>query len=194
MGSESQIKSLDCFLGLDSFHIRLTLKSDLDTIQKFIEKSITTKYILCDELTHYHCYAVTQKLKKEIVVAIKSELKLKGNADFSVIKVKNKNQMKKYIMKDGNFIYKNFDEKEINILRKLSFKKGIDKLQTELEKYEQQLYEKEITFTRFAELYIKLKIDYNQNIYGNHIKAYLTKIKMKNDPTYIKEYVSELMR
>lgn len=192
-GKNENIKSLESFLGLESFHIRLTLQSDLDKIKKFIE-TITKKYIICDELTHYHCYAVTQMVKKEIVREVKNKLQLKGNEQFSVIKVKNKNQMKKYILKDGNYIYKGFSENEIEILRKLSFKKGIDKFQTQLETLEQQFYEKQIGFSKFGELYVQLKIDYGQKLYGNHIKAYLNRVRMKQNPEYIREYISELMR
>lgn len=187
-------ESLNSFLGLETFHIRLTLKSELENIIDFIETSITKKYIICDELTHYHCLAETQMSKKEIVRVIKEKLNLKGNADFSVIKAKSKQQLKKYILKDGNYKYKGFTDEEIKLLRKQSFKKGIDKLQIVLEGYEIEYYNGDISFTQFGERYIQLKIEYNQNIHGNHVKAYLTKIKMKKNPDCIREYISDLMR
>lgn len=185
--------SLDSFLGSESFHIRLTLKSNLDTIQSFVNK-IGSKYIICDELTHYHIYLQTQTTKKEIIIKIKEQLNLKGNEQFSVVVVKNKQSMKKYILKDGRYVFRNFTDKEIEILRKLSFKKGIDKLKISLDKFEEDYYSGEIVFTTFACKYINLKIEYGQNIYGNHIKAYLNRIKMKKNPSYVREYVEELMR
>ena len=62
----------------------------------------------------------------------------------------------------------------------------MDKFGVELHKLEEEYFASEHNPIRtFAKNFVKLKISYGQNIYGNHIKAYILKIKFKKDPSFI---------
>lgn len=181
------------FLGIDNYHIRLTIDNTLEHVKTVINK-IGVKWIISHEVTHFHCLVQTQKKKKDITDIIKKELEIKGNEKFSVVPVRKLSQMKKYILKDGFYEYQGYDEKEIEILMLCSNKKGMDKISTEIQELEEEFMSGNILFLRFCEKYVKIKIDYGQNIYGNHIKAYCYKMRMKKSPDFIRSYVSNLMQ
>lgn len=184
---------MENFLGINKWHIRLTMDSNLETVEKQI-RTLTKTYIICDEISHYHCYCIIQMKKPELITHIKTLFNVKAEK-YSCVLVRKPKQMKKYILKDGNYAYNGFTDDEIQILRKCSNKKGTDKFKKELDILEEEYFtSKYNTIHTFATKYVQLKINYGQNIYGNHIKAYILKIKFKKNPLEIHNYVDELLR
>lgn len=187
---------MDKFLGNNYWHTRITKNVELTEIETFI-KTITKTYLICKETlprVHFHCCIQTQLSEKELrALILKSSYGGRGQYQLTV--AKNVKQMKKYILKDGDYVYGNMNEKEIETLRKCSNKKGLDNFGKELQLLEEKyLGTDNHMFSQFAFNFVKLKISYGQNLYGNHIKAYLNKMRCKRDPNYIREYVNELMR
>lgn len=186
---------MENFLGIDWYHIRITTLDTLDNMETFV-KTLSSVYLISNETiprNHYHICIKTQRSLETLRKLVKSSI-YSGRNNYYLKPSTNSKQMLKYTLKDGNYVFKNIDEKWLETLRKCSNKKGLDKFGIELQTLEENFLGNSITFTQFGRSFIKLKIDYGQNLYGNHIKAYLTKMKCKKDPTYINEYFAELMR
>lgn len=174
---------MDKYLGIGKWHTRLTLISDIKKVEQFIHTLSPTKYILCDELNHYHCYFETQTSKKilrELITGFAGS----GNEHYQLTAAKNTRQLKKYILKDGNYTYKGFSDDEIEIFHKLSNKKGMTKLQKELDLLLEKYYGNNLFSTRqLIKSILLLKDSYGQptnpNTLANRIAMY-ERIKTKN--------------
>ncbi len=192
---------MDKFLGIETLHIRITKYGlTMDKIEEEIKKIYSTMYLIAQEKKgqkgeHFHIVMQTQTNLKELKIKIKDIFALTGNKEYSVTIVRSKNQVIKYLLKDDDAIRSVGIPEDVLILMKAcSNKKGKKNLMIELNVLEEKYLGNELTSKSFGISFIELKIDYGQNLYGNHIKAYLTKMELKKHPDRIGAYYSNLMR
>lgn len=148
------------------------------------------------EVSHLHVYIELAKLQwfdkvkdSKISKWIKESFDVKGS-QYSVSKVRKQKQVKKYILKDGEYFAQGFTPEELLPFYKVSNKKGLDKMGLALADLEMDYMASKTDTVTFYEKYIKLKVDYGQNIYWNHCDAYITKMMFKKDKSKIRWYVS----
>lgn len=189
---------MENFLGINWYHIRITKDVELEDIEKFVKENypLAWSYIISKETlprTHFHiCLKVEGKME-ELREKIKKSI-YGGRCNYYFKPSKNVKQMLKYTLKDGDYVYKGIEEKEIELLKKTSNKKGLDKFGVDLTNLEEQYLGDKIRFKEFGIRFVKLKISYGQNLYSSHIKAYLQKMKFKKEPEYIGEFIDEMFR
>lgn len=115
----------------------------------------------------YNCYPVLKDFKQD---------KHNMNKYYSIKEAKNKTQLKKYVLKEGNYLYKGFTKEDIDINFKLSFTQDSKKRFNEIR---EQLIKGQITLEQYAEEYIKAKAVAEQNIYMNHVVAHVLTMGVK---------------
>lgn len=189
---------MEKFLGINWYHIRITRDVELVEIEGFIKQNYSTawSYLISKETlpqTHFHiCLQIEgemEKLREKIKVS-----KYGGRCKYYFKRADNVKQMLKYTLKDGDYVSKGIEPKYIELLKKTSVKKGLDKFGQQLQTLEEDFMSDKIRFEKFGEEFVKLKISYGQNLYSSHIKAYLQKMKFRKNPEYIKQYISEMFR
>lgn len=179
------------FVGIGAIHLRLTCDYDFDRIIKFVEL-LSDQYIISHEVTHYHCYIVTDKDRVMIRSMVNEELELKGNGQFSIAEVRKVQQMKKYILKDGYYRYKGFSDNEIHKLKRCSTKKGMSKLGEAI----QVLEDKYLTDARYNHFefmtdVIKLKVSYGTKSPRSWITSYSDYMLVRRSPHHIRTILEE---
>ncbi len=184
---------MEALLGYVWYHIRLTTDKPLDDIKKFINL-LGDKWIICNEIDHYHSIVMTNIDKTKIRTMINDELKLKGNKSFSLSVVRNKTRACKYVLKDGHFIYHGFDDNQISVMSALAHKKGNDKFALDLEQLELEFFEKKFDFRNFKIKYVKLLCDYNKKYYlgRSQLLNYFHLIYLKAFPLQHEEFVDQV--
>lgn len=173
---------MDVFVDRKAFHIRLTFTAAMDLVETFA-KGITDEYIVCSEVTHFHCYVATRMTREELIIMINEKLDLHGNKQFSCTDVRSKRQMKKYVLKDGFYVSSGFSEKELRILKKLSVKKFGEEFETRrglleddyLSKPKQRHY-----WLQFATDYVLLRSEYG-NVRKCDIEGYLNRMRVLHE-------------
>lgn len=186
------------------YHLRLYRTISLEEMSQFIDGiSKITKYIISKEYSktrgeHFHCYLVFEDAKDLLKnreqgirdIFIKRFNIQDANSDYSFSPRRNENQLKKYVLKDGQYRYKNIPKDEIEALVKASNKKGKDQFGEDLTRLEDNyLKSKDMTIKSFYHSFVKLKVSYGQNIYPSHCDAYVYKIQFKKDPRKIIDFV-----
>lgn len=172
-------------------HLRLTCNIDFDKIEKFVE-DLSAKYLICREEGHYHVAFSPIKSKKEIRTMINEILELHGNKDFSFVEARNEAKLLQYICKEGNVRYKGYNFLEIEAFKKLSYKKNL--MGEAVQNLEKEYVMGMLSDEDFGMRYINLLVDYDRNLHGNQIKAYLLKMKVKKDPNSSLDIYRNLMR
>lgn len=175
---------LSSFKELD---IQVTLKM-LEPYRYIVSEEgdgVTTKY-------HQHIILVSELETEEIRQLIKKFYPgCKGNSCLYIKASKDKTQLAKYTLKEGNYKYKGFSEKYIQDTFKTSSPK------TDLKKDVRDLEDKYILdiidIVKFTEQYLLLKAKHDQPIYMNHVEAYLRKMKLKKEPGYVRHYAAALL-
>lgn len=192
---------MDKFLEIETLHIRITKTTlSMDKIEEEMKKLSSGMYLIAHEKKgkkgeHFHIVIQTQKTKKELTTVIKLKFELSGNKEYSVTIVRNKNQVIKYLLKDDDTTRsQGLSEEVLELMKKCSNKKGVKNLMEELNVLEEKYLGFELGTESFGIAFIKLKISYGQNLYGNHIKAYLKKMELKKNPDRITGYYRDLMR
>jgi hypothetical protein len=184
---------MDKFCNIGVYHLRLTTDLEFDLIEGFV-KERSDQYIISHEVSHYHCYLVTDVTRKDLRSAVNEVLKLKGNGQFSIADVRKPQQMKKYILKDGNFRFRGYTEQEIKILRLCSNKKGMDKYSDELSVLEENFYsDKSITLESYMVSVVNLQLSYGMKPVRNRLQSYARYVEMKRSPARVRSYVRELL-
>ena len=108
----------------------------------------------------------------------------------SISTVRSEKQLMKYILKDGQKIWKfNISDTQIEELRKLSYTKGKVKFAEELTILEDEFLLKKITYKPFVLNYLKLKAKYNHSVPVNTTRSYLNKMQLRRDPVGFSEWM-----
>lgn len=186
---------MEKFLGIEWYHIRITKMTELEKIEEFVNKELKINVYLISKETlpqiHFHICIKTQ-IKEKTLREVLKKSEYGGRCKYYLKPSVNPKQMLKYTLKDGDFVYKGIGNEEIEILKKCSNKKGLDKFGIELQIIEEEFLTGKYSFTDFGTKFVELKISYGQNLYSSHIKAYLQKMRFKKNPDYIHQYVYEM--
>lgn len=181
----------------DTIHVRVhTTKSRQECLSLF--QQTFKKFIISYECGHIHVLLVTphkewidKSRDTKLHSWVKESFSVKGNGEYSIKLARNKKQLKKYVLKEGDYEYKGFTEEELKNYQKASNKKGLDKISKEIQENEMMYFQGKITIEEFYERYVDIKVSYGQNIYWNHMDAYVQKIKFKNNKKLIAYAVNE---
>lgn len=127
---------------------------------------------------HQHVLLVTDQTD----VFIKEQIRLvypdaKTNKGIYCRPSRDKRQLAKYTVKEGEYLYKGFTTKYISDTFKTSIAKT--DLKKEVTNNEDRYILGEITTEQFIEKYIEIKVKHDQNLYMNHIQAYITKLMVR---------------
>lgn len=143
-----------------------------------------SKYIVSEEgdgfntRIHHHILLVTQENAEDIKKKIRDVYPTAtGNKCIYCKPCRDKRKLKKYTLKEGNYKYKGFDSQKISDAFKTSVKKT--DLKAEVVFNEDQLILGKITFQKFVEKYVDIKVTHDQPLYQNHIEAYVTKVGIR---------------
>lgn len=176
---------MEKFLGSDSWHIRLSHNRSFDEIESVIQQ-ISQKYIISMERPkiHFHCYVRTTKSEKDMR-SILVDHQLHGRNKYSMTKVREEEQMKKYVVKEGDIRYKGFSDKEMEIF----IKKSKSKDKHYFVELEDQYMEGKLTYKEFAIAHVKHKTRMGQRLNPNQIKQYLTSVFLRKNPDEIEYWM-----
>ncbi len=115
----------------------------------------------------------------------------KSNKCLQVKVAKSKTQATKYTLKEGDFFSKGFPQEIVEKFFLLSTQKtGLDK---KIARNEEEFILGSIEFLEFAENHLTLQVNHGQNIYAQHLKAYLTRFMLMNGYKSPRDYVTELL-
>lgn len=177
-------------------------KYTMDQIETFVnEKLLSSYYMICQEKEesnkHYHLMVETNVSQTDSqnrpIRKLLNEFGVSGKGNLSTSKVKDKKQMMKYLLKDdGELRTRNVPESDINLFRKLSYKKGdFNKSKQLLE--EQFMSDPSMSIYQFTDNFVNLKIDYHQNLNGARIKDYALLILFRRDRSIVSTWVDSLL-
>lgn len=178
------------------YHLRLTTNKEFDEIETFVS-SYSQEYIISSEVGHYHCYIVCEYTRKDIRGFVNTKLQLSGNKGFSLADVRNKKQMKKYILKDGYYRFKGIPEEEINKLKLTSFKKGMNRFSEELSLIEEDFLSGPIhngrqRIVQHMVKVLELRISYAMKPNRNHLESYADYMMMRLDKKELNNYAKHI--
>lgn len=166
----------------------------LDSTCKMLKEAKIEQYIVAQEGSdtgetkpHQHLlvYDVQVDLLRDL---IKKHYKISGNKFLSVSVARKKNQILKYTVKEGNYIYKGFTDDFMKTLERLSHPKT--NMVDEFHKLEDLLLLNTISKSEYLLRYLKLKIKYKQPIYTNHLIAYFRSRLLTDNE--LEEYAEDL--
>lgn len=186
-------KTIDeCFNELEIWWaVRLSSfdKLSLETTQQMLSPF---KYIISEEgdgiTTKYHQHIILVcDLDTEGVRALvkKTYPDCQGNKCIYIKACRDKKQLAKYTLKEGNYVYKGFSKKYIDETFKCA--KPKTDLKKDMTENEDNYILDKITDSQFVQRYIDLKVKHDQPLYMNHIEAYVRKMVCKKDPKKVKE-------
>lgn len=203
----SQILISDCFVKqselqsppiMDSeavskyLHVRVTASwFTLEQLDAFLTKHLEQYIISVEKIhtpeQHYHMMINWSGKKRETFSPfIKTfDPRIKGNKHLSVEWQRN-DRNPSYVLKEGNYISKGFEQKQIDDWFKVSFLKysGND-FREALTKIEDAYLTTSCTLAQFIQNYIQLKVRYKQSINHNTIKSFATMLYYKKNPRAI---------
>lgn len=177
--------------------IRITVE-ELDLEKTFKLFSYAQKFIVSEEgdgdntRIHHHILLVTDETSDQIKVRIREVYPTaKGNKSIYTKPSRDKRQLAKYTVKEGNYKYKGFTEKYIQDTFKCS--KAKTDLKKDIDKLEEDYILDKIGSLVFLEKYIELKVKHDQPLYTNHIKAYMMKMMIKSHHASSKAYADGML-
>lgn len=180
---------MDSFLGINRYMLRLTNDCDISEIEIFIKTMECSQYIIGSELSskgkrHFHVFLVVTKTKDELKALINVG-GYKGNKDYNLKVADNNSKVKKYCVKDGDYVYFGVPDDLIKSWVATSHVKGCLKFDEEkfaLEtKYLMNSSENEDSFgTAIIQLYVK----YGKRPTRSHHIPYMDYMQVKKNSEY----------
>lgn len=156
------------------------------------------KYIISQEgdddttRLHHHVVLASDESSEDIKSKIRQVYpEAKGNKCIYVKPSRDKRQLAKYTLKEGNYIYKGFSEQFI----KEHFRLAVAKtdLKKEITANEEIYILGIITTEQFVERYIDIKVKHDQPLYTNHIVAYVRKMMVRSGNLKSKNYAKDII-
>lgn len=115
----------------------------------------------------------------------------KSNKCLQVKVAKSKTQATKYTLKEGDYFSSGFPKEIIEKFFLLSTQKtGIEK---KIQMNEESYIIGACTFPEFAVRHLNIQVQHGQNIYAQHLKAYLTRFMLLNGYMSSSSYIEKLM-
>jgi hypothetical protein len=167
-----------------TFHLRCshpeaTLQGLYDAYEPYMDMIIVCQETGKTGLLHFHCLLHKQELHRETIKDILKETypTVRGNKDYSISLSRNKQQLTKYLLKDGNYKYKGFPSRFIQKMEVLSYSTNEMKRRFQILKDKVTL--KEISLSDYMLECINIKVEYEQPLYRNHMSAHFLQIAIK---------------
>lgn len=182
------------------YHFRLTPQSDdchsLQVLYDTIEPYCLRFIVSLEKGPHYHALmefaSITSsgndgfgimEFRKEV-----NNLWGTGNTVYSLVKAKNEKQLKKYCLKEGNYMFRGFSASFLKKLKKTTFLKKKEDFRESLTELEDQYIMEFINFEEFQDRYIELKLAYRYRLVDTQIKAYYNMLFLIKNPQHISSY------
>lgn len=140
-------------------------------------------YELDAERPHYQGYILLSNKDPILQIIrkwVKKEFGLKGNEDYSLSKVKNSEDYKKYIIKEDNWLSSGFDIDELKRYQTISYPKK-KRFQEEIDELEMTYLNSDMDDTQYLFSFFKLKAKYRQVINTNYAKQRLLMLIARKD-------------
>lgn len=175
-----------------------------DSIKKFLKESrlYLVGYEHGRKGDNPHIQGVVAYDEKKDLDTLKEEIKTffeKANKKNCFLYAQDCNDRKsaiKYNLKEGDFVYKGFSKSFINDMIKCATKK--EQFQKKMEKIEDQLILKEISWNKYMEEYIRIKTEHGFPLNNSQIKSkfncMLVRAKIQTPDEYIREFFPEYLR
>lgn len=177
--------------------IRITV-DDLDLEKTYNLFNYSSKFIVSEEgdgdntRIHQHILLVTDETSDKIKERIREVYPTaKGNKCIYLKPSKDKRQLAKYTVKEGNYKYKGFTEEYI--LNTFKCSKAKTDLKKDIHKLEDDYVLGNIRSHEFLEKFIELKVKHDQPLYTNHIKAYMMKMMIRSGNATAHNYSEGLL-
>lgn len=171
------------------YHLRVTHPDGCKRDELYALYAWVSYVIVCTEISkkgvvHNHLLlgedesVDNTQLKEQIVKVLKEKYpENKGNKFYECTVAKDKDSLRKYVVKDGDYIYKGFTKSFMDDTFKVSYSK--DKFKAQYKKLREDVLVKRISLSKYCEALIQLKADSEQGIYLNHIEAHVRAIGIK---------------
>lgn len=179
-------------LSLEGVWWALRLTDDGSVLDMDKTQQITTKYdkwIISEEgdgdhtrLHHHIIISTKQDIKRDTIRQHIKEVypTLKGNKSIYIQPCKDKKQLTKYTLKEGQYKYNGFSKDFIKNMERCASPKT--DLKKNIQDIEDQYILGQLDDKEFLSKYIQLKALHDQPLYLNHIQAYMTKQMTKKNP------------
>lgn len=185
---------MESFLGINRFMIRLTDDKTISQIETLIRSWNPHKYIIGSELStqgkrHYHIYyegVCERSALKQLI----NDAGYKGNHMYNLKPADNSSKVKRYCIKDGDFLYHNIDPQLMDTWKQLAHKKVKDGYSSELTALEEKYITGNMySWNNFGTDILMLKVAYGlKPDRHNHVK-YMNYMRIKKEG---KPYASQL--
>lgn len=189
-------------------HIRLDTDKDFDYHKTVWDQF--PKYIIGHEIApktkkeHYHiCLGVDDKTfdnftkqkhstrNYELSLYIKEHYSVTGS-QYSTSIARDSRTLCKYVLKEGDFIYKGFEDTLIAQFSKSSYKKDKKQLQQEFNELDESFLNSEMSTLKYFIKFMKIKTSYGQSINKNYMMEHLRILHFKRDEQALREYASRI--
>lgn len=168
---------------------RVHLKdTDIDTVHNKLKtykyhSGHIVAYELDAERPHYQGYYILSNKDNNLQMFrkwLKRIFNLEGNGDYSLSKVRNSDDYKKYIIKEHNWRQSGFDVQRLTALQLISYPKK-KKFQEELDELEIRFLQEDMDYSLYLFEFFKLKGKYRQVINTNYAKQRLLMLISRKD-------------
>lgn len=180
---------MDLFLGINRFMLRITKDCPINEIENLIISLHLNKYIIGSELSgkgrrHFHIY-MEGVITRDKIKAYLNENGYKGNQAYNLKDADNNNKVKKYCVKDGEYVYHGVSPELIEAWVKLSHKKVSPQYDEELHVLETKYIQNEsYDELEFGTDYLKLGTKYGKKPIRHHFVPYINNLRIKKHPGY----------
>lgn len=177
---------MEAFLGITKWMLRLTDDKDLLEVETLIKGLKPNKYIIGSELSqlgkrHFHIY-IEGTYTKEMIRGYLNENGYKGNKMYNLKEANDSSKVKRYCIKDGEFIYHGIDDELMKTWKQLSHKKLKDGYADELTKLEEKYMSKNMySENNFGTDVIMLQVRYGLKPKRNNHVPYMNYMRIKRD-------------
>jgi len=187
-------------------HIRVDTDKDFDYHTEVWNIPGVVSYIIGKEIApkskkeHYHiCLGITPEqfnfyTKQEhstrfyqLATYIKSKYAVSGS-QYSTSIARDSRTLGKYVLKEGDYIYKGYEESVLKAYAKCSYKKDKKQIQDDMNKLDEAFLTTDMTTLKYFKKYADIKTEYGQNINQNHMQEHLRILHFKRDPEIKKEW------
>jgi hypothetical protein len=170
--------------------LRLTQDCDISEIEELIKTMEPSQYIIGSELSakgkrHFHVFLVVTKTKDQLKALINAA-GYKGNKDYNLKDADDNSKVKKYCLKDGEFLHYGVPQYLIDSWIVLSHKK-VDVGYTEALSSLETRYVTQGDFYSdldFSSDVLRLAVSYGKKPRRAHHVPYMNYMRIKKNPNY----------
>lgn len=145
-----------------------------------------------DKRLHQHLLILNEMTRQHIKDILKEVYpELKGNKSYSITEARDKKQLLKYVLKDGNYMHKGFTTEFIERMKKLSHNNESTKKKFQV--YLDQVLTGQIDLSEYSENIIRTKAEMLQPFYVNHHIAHVKSVGMHIGEIKISDCNSRIM-